>query len=61
MMKTYTIRAVTKAGVKLPEFECSQRWPSHALFEYENWLWNKHDTIVADIQCIDIDIKETEQ
>lgn len=60
-MKTYTIRAVKKDGSKLPEFECSQRWPSLALSEYENWLWDKHNTIVANIQCIDIDIKESEQ
>ena len=59
-MKTYIIRAVTKGGVKLPEFECRCRLPSHALFEYENWLWDKHNTIVVGIQCIDIDIKETE-
>jgi len=61
MMKTYTIRAVTKGGRKLPEFECSQRWPSQALSEYEDWLWNKHDTIVAEIKCIDIDVMERDE
>lgn len=60
-MKTYTIRAVTKGGRKLDELTVKVDWPSQALSEYEDWLWNKHDTIVANIQCIDIDIAETDE
>ena len=60
-MKTYTIRAVEKGGVKLPEFECETMYPSAALHLYECKIKQANKVSIKDIQCIDIDIKETEQ
>ena len=58
-MKTYTIRAVTKGGVKLPEFECETMYPSAALHLYECKIKQANKVGIKDIQCIDIDIKES--
>lgn len=60
MMKTYTIRVMTKDGRKLDELTVKANWPSEALNQYEVFL-KRNFISFSSIQCIDIDIAETDE